>query len=57
MKHKIQEWTPEELEKIWPGSYHLFAWFEYAAYNAKTQAGYPFVWLHINERTISTLKC
>ncbi|MEW5873332.1 MAG: flavin reductase [Chloroflexota bacterium] len=30
MKHEIQIGTPEDLEEIWPGSYQLFSWLEYA---------------------------
>jgi len=30
MKHEIKVATPEDLEEIWPGSYNLFSWLEYA---------------------------
>ena len=30
MKHEIQVGTPENLEEIWPGSYNLFSWLDYA---------------------------
>ena len=30
MKHEIPVKTPENLDEIWPGSYHLFSWLEYA---------------------------
>ena len=30
MKHEIQIDTPENLAEIWPGSYDLFSWLEYA---------------------------
>jgi flavin reductase (DIM6/NTAB) family NADH-FMN oxidoreductase RutF len=30
MKHEIQVGTPENLEEIWPGSYDLFSWLDYA---------------------------
>jgi flavin reductase (DIM6/NTAB) family NADH-FMN oxidoreductase RutF len=30
MKHEIPVGTPENLQEIWPGSYNLFSWLEYA---------------------------
>ena len=30
MKHEIPIGTPENLAEIWPGSYNLFSWLEYA---------------------------